>query len=308
MRRRRGELATGPAPFDDEYFQHEAGKSESGAKKRNGAWTEQPRHPMLAKLALFICLGGAVVALSVWQNAGTSERLLIIASQVVALVLGIVSRREALGRASAVASGILLLLSLVVFAMTSVRLRNEEPDTLIIRNEPEPPHMSRPHPNLTFGPDGPELTDGGLRSSLRPDQVAPVNKALQESYRDYLAIEKRNTDQSTDEQGHVITVIRPLSKDLGTLEGRLWSRLDPILDREQQNLFRLNLERYPPQSVVGATLPDLVRPGFFGWGQQGARIEIWREGTWFRWNVSSANYADSSNAPELPEPYRRFWK
>jgi tRNA A-37 threonylcarbamoyl transferase component Bud32 len=327
MRRRRGELATVRAPFDDEYFQHEAGRSESGAKKPNGAWTEQPAHPMLAKLALFICLGGAVVALSVWQNVGIGERLLIIASQVVSLVLGIVSRREALGRASAVASGILLLLSLVVFAMTSVRLRDEEtvgtpgsvqeiarttreatPPNPIPPQVIDPAHLPRPLPNWTFGPDGPTLTDVFARSWLRRDQVGPVNKALQESFRDYLNIEKRNMDQSANEEGHLVTVIRPLSKELGSLEDRLWSRLDPILDREQQNLFRLNLELYPRQSAVGVTLPDLVRPGLFGWGRQGARIEIWREGTWFRWNVSSANYADFSNAPELPEPYRRFWK
>jgi hypothetical protein len=136
-----------------------------------------------------------------------------------------------------------------------------------------------------------------------------VNKALQETFRDYLNIEKRNMDQTTNEEGHLITVIRPLSKELRSLEGRLWSRLDPILDREQQNIFRLNLELYTlTQPVVGVTHSDLVRPGLFGWGQQGARIEIWREGAWFRWIVSSGNYADSSRAPELPEPYSRFWK
>jgi hypothetical protein len=268
---------------------------------------------MLGKLALCICLGGTVVAILAGTQVPNSGEhalhlafLVMVASQVVSIALGIVSRREALGRASAVASGILLLLSLVVFGMTMVRLRDEEFDrpTQVIK----PAYVSRPLPNLTFGPDGPKLTVAGLRSFLRPDQVAPVNKALQESYRDYLAIEKRYTDQSTNEQGHLITVIRPLSKELSSLEGRLWSRLDPILDGQQQNLFRLNLELYPQQAVMGATLRDLVRPGLFGWGQQGARIEIWREGTWFRWNVSSANNADSSNAPELPEPYCRFWK
>ena len=121
--------------------------------------------------------------------------LLIVASQVVSLVLGIVSRRQALGRGSAVASGILILLSSVVFAIDQAR-------------------WSRPLPDLRFGLDGPELTDGGLRSCLRPDQVTPVNKALQESFRDYLNIEQRNMDQTTNEEGHLITVIRPLSNEL----------------------------------------------------------------------------------------------
>jgi hypothetical protein len=330
MRRRRSELATVRPPFDDEYFQHESLTSKSGAEKRDVAWTEQPTHPMLGKMALFICLGGTVVALSVGTQVPISGEhalhlavLVMVASQVVSLVLGIVSRREALGRASAVASGILLLVSLVVFAMALLRLRDEEtvrPPVSVQEFSPTPQksitpqvsdhgHLSRSLPNWTFGADGPKLAAGGLHSSLRPDQVAPVNRALQESFRDYLNIEKRNMDQTTDEQGHLITVIRPLSKELGSLEARLWSRLDPILDREQQNIFRLNLELYTHvRAVVGDTLSDLVRPGLFGWGQKGARIEIWREGTWFRWNVSSGNDADSSRAPELPEPYYRFWK
>jgi serine/threonine protein kinase len=316
--------------FDDEYFQHQAGRSESGAEKRNGSWTEQPTHPRLGKLALSICLGGTVVALFILGRDGPFDEhaqymasLWMVASQVISLALGVVSRREALGRASAVASGILLLLSLVVFAITLVRPRDEptivfpeigKPQQRAIPPKAIPPqvldsaHLTRPLANWTFGPDGPELTDRELRYCLRPDQVGPVNKALQESFRDYLKIEKSNLDQTTDEQGHLITVIRPLSKELGSLEGRLWSRLDPILDRQQQNIFRLNLQLYPQQSVVGATLGDLVRPGLFGWGQQGARVEIWREGTWFRWNVSSENHADTSRAPELPEAFRRFWK
>jgi tRNA A-37 threonylcarbamoyl transferase component Bud32 len=335
MRRRRGELATGRAPIDDEYFQHEAGRSESGAEKRNVAGVEQPTHAILGKLALCICLGGAVTALALWQQLPIAREhalylafLVMVASQVASLVLGIASRREMLGRASAGASGILLLLFLLLVAITLVRPRDEEmvgtagPVQEIARttqpaipHNPIPPqvidpaHLTRPLSNWTFGPDGPILTDVFARSWLRPDQVGPVNKALQESFRDYLDIEKRNMDQTTNEEGHLITVIRPLSKELGSLEGRLWSRLDPILDREQQNILRLNLELYTlTRHVVGATHSDLVRPGLFGWGQQGARIEIWREGTWFRWNVSSGNDADSSRAPELPEPYCRFWK
>jgi hypothetical protein len=124
MRRRRGELATVRLLFDDEYFQHDAGRSGPGAEKRNVAWTEQPTHPMLGKLALCICLGGTVVALYIVGRERPFDRhalliafLWMVASQVVSLALGVVSRREALGRASAVASGILLLLSLVVVAI-----------------------------------------------------------------------------------------------------------------------------------------------------------------------------------------------
>src|SRR5262249_16750875 len=66
--RRRGELATVRAPFDDEYFQHEAGRSGSGAEKRIVAGAEQPTHAVLGKLALSICLGGTVLALYVGRE------------------------------------------------------------------------------------------------------------------------------------------------------------------------------------------------------------------------------------------------
>jgi hypothetical protein len=129
--RRRGELATVRAPFDDEYFQHEAGSSGSSAAKRNVAGAEQPTHGVLGKLALSICLGGTVLAIYVGREPPFSEAalhalymafLLVVASQVVSLVLGIVSRLEALCRASAVASAVLLLISLVVLAMTLASL------------------------------------------------------------------------------------------------------------------------------------------------------------------------------------------
>jgi len=72
--------------------------------------------------------------------------------------------------------------------------------------------------------------------------VRAGEQGLQESFRDFLAVEKENTGPSRNEEVHVITVICPLSKELATFEGHLWSRLDPILDREQQNIFRLNLQ------------------------------------------------------------------
>ncbi len=152
------------------------------------------------------------------------------------------------------------------------------------------------------------MRDQVARSWLTPEQIERVDQALQESFQEYLVIEAQNLQQSIDEQGHVITVIPPLSTELGSLENQFWTRLDSILDREQQNIFRLNLELSPPQPMAGMLLRDLVRPGFFGWGQQGARIEIWKEGAWFRWKTGTSHYENTETGPELPEEYRRFWK
>ena len=60
---------------------------------------------------------------------------------------------------------------------------------------------------------------------------------------------------------------------------------------------------------------DVIEPGLFGWGKVGARIEIWRIGTWYHWKVRTDVSAkelpdvdDTGSRQELPWEYRRFWK
>ena len=69
---------------------------------------------------------------------------------------------------------------------------------------------------------------------------------------------------------------------------------------------RLNLRC--TQTGAGAVHLEIVAPGFFGWGEHPVRVEIWRVGAWYHWKVDVRGYGDSSQAPQLPEPYRRFWK
>lgn len=291
----------------------------------------------VAKLALALCLGGtllpipvALAAIIFGPHFLLLAFLLFVALQVTALILGVVAHRERLGRGTAIASALLLLLSLVLLplsllSLSRVTVREVTPPgppgavslgpakTLSPEPEPTGPAL-RGTPTddslrwWVMGPQRPRLKDEITRYQLTASQVAPVNRALQESYREYLALEKQNMKQSTNEQGHVTTVIPPLLKELSPIEGRLWSRLDAILDRDQQNSFRLNLELYPREAHEGVSLREIVRPGLFGWGQLGSRIEISRDGAWFRWNVSTGAWQDSSTAPELPEEYRRFWK
>jgi serine/threonine protein kinase len=166
-------------------------------------------------------------------------------------------------------------------------------------------------PNWTLGADGPKLDPAAVAHWIRPDQIEAVNKALQESYREYLALEKQHSEQSIDKQGHVMTVIQPVTTELAPLVNHFWSRLDAILDRDQQERARSNLTLYAAAGAMsGVRIPlrDLVRPGLLGWGWIGARFEIWREGAWFRWKIHSAIWDYQDSAPELPDEYRRFWK
>jgi hypothetical protein len=166
-------------------------------------------------------------------------------------------------------------------------------------------------PEWGMGPDGPTFTDVFARWSLKlqPEQIGSANAALQEVHREYLSLEEQYTERHTDANGHVITTIKPFPDPLAKLEDRLWSKLDAILDAEAQNIARLNLRLHGgPPVVPPATMDKLVAPGFFGWGNGGARVEIWRVGTWFHWRVTAHQHTDTSQAPQLPEPYRRFWK
>jgi serine/threonine protein kinase/ankyrin repeat protein len=161
-----------------------------------------------------------------------------------------------------------------------------------------------------MGPDGPVLTAAFTQRVLRlhPDRVASVNAALQDVQREYLALEEKNTERQTDAAGHVITTIKPFPGLLAKLEDRLWSRLDLILDSEQQAVARLNLRLHAKPVQPPIALSEIVAPGFFGWGEHPVRVELWQVGAWYHWKVDVRGYGDSSRAPQLPEPYRRFWK
>lgn len=161
-----------------------------------------------------------------------------------------------------------------------------------------------------MGSGGPVLTDvfAHVVLKLQPPQIEEVNEILQASYREFLAIEQQNIAQHTDDAGHTVVTIKPFPASIAKLEDGLWSQLDKTLDSRQQSVARLNVLLDPLPVQAPMSLSEIVAPGFFGWGKEGARIEIWRVGTWYHWRVQTRGYEDSSRAPQLPEEYRRFWK
>lgn len=162
-----------------------------------------------------------------------------------------------------------------------------------------------------MAPNGPELTDGFAQAvlKLRPEKVEAVNVALQEAHRKYLTLEQEHSARDINDAGRVVTTIRPFPGPLSKLEDHLWSQLDAILDSSQQSIARLNLHLHPRPVQPPMALNEIVAPGFFGWGKEGAKIEIWRVGTWFHWQVSTRGYADAEQRQaQLPDELHRFWK
>lgn len=186
------------------------------------------------------------------------------------------------------------------------RLQPPVPPRVVSESDP----ARAPSPGWTLGKNGPELTDSLARLSLKlqPSQIEAVNKILQATYQEYPAIEAEQTHQHTDDAGHIVVRIQPHAVPIAKLEDRLWSQVDAILNPEQQGVARRNLRLGSPEERPPIYLSELARSGFFGWGKNGADIEIWRVGTWYHWKVRTRGYEDSSRGPELPEEFRRFWK
>jgi tRNA A-37 threonylcarbamoyl transferase component Bud32 len=168
--------------------------------------------------------------------------------------------------------------------------------------------------NWATGPDGPRLAESFARVTMEldPAQTDQVNRILQVVYAEYLAVEQQHVEKQTLDNGRVVIRIEPHSEAVAELEDRLWSQLDAILNSQQQRRARLNLRLDPLESRAGVPLADLVEPGFFGWGKSGAKIEIWRVGTWYHWKVETNGHEYDTKeypgeAPQLPEWLRRFW-
>ncbi|MCE9525728.1 MAG: hypothetical protein K8R36_06705 [Planctomycetales bacterium] len=161
-----------------------------------------------------------------------------------------------------------------------------------------------------LGPAGPALSANAIGwLKLKPDQVEDVNKILQASHQDFLALEAQNTERKTDESGHIVIIVKPFPAPVAKLEDQLWLKLDGVFSAEQQSWARLNLKLNPAEVLqAGMTLRDAVCPGFFGWAKEGAQIELWKVGTWSHWKVSARNNLYTGSAPQLPEEYQRFWK
>jgi hypothetical protein len=162
-----------------------------------------------------------------------------------------------------------------------------------------------------LGPTGPALTDAFARHvlHLEPAQIERVDMVLRAIYAESLALEAPNTEQHYDESGHLVVTIEPSPGPIAKLENRLWSQLDEILSTQQQSIARRHLQLDSPQREHRLS-GDRVRPGFFGWWKTGARIELWRVGTWYHWNVKvrTRGYEYSASDPQLPAEFRRFWK
>lgn len=167
----------------------------------------------------------------------------------------------------------------------------------------------QPNTNWVLRAEKPELSESFGRFVLNLDQTQldSFNKILQVTYQDYIKLERQHTQQALDASGRHVLTIEAFPHEVAKLEDQMWSQLDPLLTQEQQRIARYNLRLHPPEPYVGISMVELTLPGFFGWGRDGALLEIWRVGAWFHWRIQARGYDTSESAPELPAPLKRFW-
>jgi hypothetical protein len=164
---------------------------------------------------------------------------------------------------------------------------------------------------------GPAITDR-FAEDLRLDseQQKQFDNVLQETFQEYLQVEKDHISQTTWAAGRVSVTIEAFPKETEVFENRLWSRLDALLNVEQQQIAREQLPVHAPDASVDIISPTrqaihvprgVQQSGILGWGRTGCHLEIWRTGSWYQWQLVRDGVTRMYRAPELPLEYRRFW-
>ena len=182
-----------------------------------------------------------------------------------------------------------------------------------------------------------------------------INSILTEIHQAYLAEEARHTSFGTNPDGWQTTVVEVFGPEVAKLENKLWTEIDSKLPVEQQRFLRQNLPLFadvrkplplvnsgaggptnaitpmgPPFMMsmggsmkMGSYLSNIRYAQLLGFWQNnfGLRIDLGRQGKWFRWRIYSASNEfrdeirqdgwgspiDSGEAPEIPSGIRRFW-
>jgi hypothetical protein len=149
---------------------------------------------------------------------------------------------------------------------------------------------------------------------LTSEQQDQMNDVLRTVFSHYLELEAQHQRQSEDPAGRQTTTIEGLPEiELAKLENELWTGLDRIIPPDQQQIARRNLQIYPLDLRPGRSLSDINRPGFFGWGQKKAEVQIRKIGDWYEWSArivgtGDSEYAYDGGGRELPEDLARFWQ
>ncbi len=161
--------------------------------------------------------------------------------------------------------------------------------------------------DLTFGPEGPTLSDQCIRTlELEPSQAVEVNNILRRAYRQYLELERQNTQQYRAVNNLTVT-ISPFREEAERFLEQLWADLDGVLDEQKRTLAHRHL---PLGQMFGlfqfggpeVTITVTEAAGTFTY----STVYKWPKGKSSIVSKSSVDMAGMG--PTLPPEYRRFWE
>ncbi|HUU16224.1 MAG TPA: serine/threonine-protein kinase [Sedimentisphaerales bacterium] len=161
--------------------------------------------------------------------------------------------------------------------------------------------------DLTFEPEGLTLSDQCIQAlELEPSEAAQVHKILRRAYRQYLELERRNTQQYRAVNTLTVTIF-PFRQEAESFLKQLWADLDSILDEQKRTLARRHLplgQMFGTFQFGGPEVMIVVTEaaGTFLY----STVYKWPKGESSIVGRSSVDMAGSGRT--LPSEYRRFWE
>jgi len=160
--------------------------------------------------------------------------------------------------------------------------------------------------DLTFGSEGPTLSDQCIQTlELELSEATQVHIILRRAYRQYLELERQNTQQHRSENGLTV-IISPFRPEAESFLKQLWVDLDGILDDGKRALARRHLP-----------LGQMFRTFQFGGPEVSITITeaagTFIYSTMYKWpkggGMGGKNVGDMTGSGRiLPPQYIRFWE
>jgi len=157
-----------------------------------------------------------------------------------------------------------------------------------------------------LGPNGVQLGEAWAASALGIDyeKQERINAVLRETYAAYERALDAHTTVAFEGRTAVFTVAA-FPEEYDRLADEFWTRVDAILDRDQQAVMRYNFPlRYDArQSTLVGRYEDKLMPlgdDPDSSGRDRSVIRIGRSGQWYEWSISLPDVGTSGETPELP--------
>ena len=170
--------------------------------------------------------------------------------------------------------------------------------------------------DLTFGPEGPTLSDQCIRTlELEPSEAAQVHKILRRAYGQYFGLERQNTQQNRAANGLTV-IISPFREEAERFLEQLWADLDSILDEQKRTLAHRHLplgqmfgtfQFGGPEVTIAVTEAGgtFIYSTLYKWPKGGGMMG----GDMGGGMMGGKDVGDMTGSGRtLPPEYRRFWE